>query len=289
MTETQRGTYRIPVLVAGGMLLAVGMSDIGDSTRGGACGWVRQASAATSSASSAVKADSPLATLAQTDPRGLLHLAQQRCANWIEDYRCVLVRQERLDGKLMPVQRIAMRYRAEPHSVLLHWTENAGDARRASYVRGRHRSAEGANLICVEPAGAVARLFVSRLWIPVDGVCARGSSRRTMDQAGYLGTFGSIEAVNARAAGLGELQLDYGGVGEIDGRPTLVLVRRLPRSGTGTYPNALLVLHLDEAWLLPVGVYTYADAEGEWLLGAYTMTAVEVNVGLGDADFELEE
>ncbi len=78
-----------------------------------------------------------------------------------------------------------------------------------------------------------------------------------------------------------------GGEGAIDGRPTYVLIRHLPYDGpNGTYPDALMVLHLDQEWLLPTAVYCYADREGKELLGSYVFTNVRLNTGLGDEAFE---
>jgi hypothetical protein len=96
--------------------------------------------------------------------------------------------------------------------------------------------------------------------------------------------------VHTAAAECGELVLFYAGTGTIDGRPTYVLERRLPYDpASDRYPNARLVLHVDQAWLLPVGVYSYADVDDPAsLLGSYTMTRVQPNVGLTDAAFLLE-
>lgn len=228
-----------------------------------------------------------LARLAEHHPELLLEVAQQRCAMYIDGYCCVMLRQERVNGKLGAVQRIALRYRAQPHSVYLHWLENAKQARRAVYVRGRDVSPEGEELAIVEPAGCVLRLFASRIRLAVHGELARESSRTTLDQVGYLGTFASLERVNSVAASRGELDLRYRGSSEVDQRPTYVLDRRLPYPGMVGYPNARLVLHLDQEWLLPVAIHTYADPQGEELLGSYTMTEVKVNPDLTDDAFEL--
>jgi hypothetical protein len=205
----------------------------------------------------------------------------------VRDYRCIFYKRERLQDGLTPMQRIEVCYRAHPHSVSLRWLENAGDARRVIYVRGRARDADGQEMAWIQPAGCIARLFVSKVRLPIHGPRARAASRRSLDQLGFLGTFASLAQVHQRAAAAGELDLRCAGTGEIDGRPTYVLTRRLPYTGeSGAYPNALLILHLDREWLLPVGTYMYADHAGTKLLGSYTMTDVTINVGLTDADFE---
>jgi hypothetical protein len=232
----------------------------------------------------------PLALIAAEDPLALLRIARQRCERDVRDYRCTLWRQERAGERLGPRQRIEMRFRAEPRSIYLNWLENADEARRAVFVKGRNRNAAGQELAVIEPAGCVLRLFVSEVTIPVDGQRARRRSRQTLDQAGYPGTFAAIEAVNRLARERGELDVRFAGFGVIDGRPTYVLKRCLPVGGSApgrAYPSALLVVHLDQEWLLPVGVYAYADQGANALLGGYTMTDVEINVDLDDVAFEL--
>jgi hypothetical protein len=76
------------------------------------------------------------------------------------------------------------------------------------------------------------------------------------------------------------------GEGSIDGRPTFVLARYLPYTGpNGKYPDARLVVHLDQEWLLPVGIYSYADREARVLLGSYISTEVELNRSFSDLAF----
>ena len=66
---------------------------------------------------------------------------------------------------------------------------------------------------------------------------------------------GITNAGSAIAAEQGVLNIRYAGTGVIDGRPTFVIVRDLPYSGPrGPYPDARMVLHLDQEWLLPVAV-----------------------------------
>ena len=71
----------------------------------------------------------------------------------------------------------------------------------------------------------------------------------------------------------------------VDHRPGIIL-RDLPYAGpTGAYPDARMVLHLDQQWLLPVAVYSYADHAQKVLLGSYVFTQVEVNPGFGNDAF----
>jgi len=217
--------------------------------------------------------------LAQQDPMALVHLGRQRYLDTVHEYRCVLLKQERLGNELTPVQEIEIRFRESPRTVYMLWLKNADQAKRALWMDDAgFVDQKGRRVAHVEPAGAIARLFVSDLFVPIDGPEAKRTSRRTIDECGFAATFHLLETYNAIAAEHGVLDLKYDGVGEVDGRPTYVITRDLPyENANGPYPDARMVLHLDQQWLLPVAVYSYADHTETTLLGSYVCTKVELN------------
>jgi hypothetical protein len=108
-----------------------------------------------------------------------------------------------------------------------------------------------------------------------------------MDEFGFEATFALFDRSNSLAIRNNVLELSYTGDGEVDGRPTYVLTRRLPYEGeNGPYPDAKLVVHFDQEWLVPTAVFSYADADEKELLGSYVFTKVELNPGLTDGDFK---
>lgn len=227
-----------------------------------------------------------LASLAERDPLGLVRLARERCERRIRDYSCIFIRQERIGEKLTPQQHIKVLYRNEPQSVLMTWVRNQDRVRRAVYVEGKLVDSDGAERALVEPSGALVRLAAKKLAIPIHGALARASSRRTIDQFGFSAMFKLMESVNKLALDRGVLDIRYEGQGSVDGRPTYVLVRHLPYSGPdGEFPDARLVLHLDQEWLLPVAIYSYADREEKELLGSYVLTSVKLNQDFDDETF----
>ncbi len=205
----------------------------------------------------------------------------------VRGYRCVLIKQERLAGALTPVQEVEVRFRESPHTVYMLWRTNADQVKRALFVDdGVNVDQDGQKLARIEPAGALVRLFVKDLNMPIDGPEAHKASRRSINECGFRATFTLLERYNSVAAERGVLDLKYTGGGMVDGRPTYVIVRTLPLSGDGdVYPDARMVLHLDQGWLLPVAVYSYADHEGKELLGSYVFTRVELNPTFGDEEF----
>lgn len=228
-----------------------------------------------------------LAALAQQDPMALVRLGRERYNKQVREYRCVLLKQEWLGSKLSKVQEIELRYRESPKTVYMLWTANADQVKRALYIEdSRLVDDKGRPVARIEPAGAIVRLFVKDVYMPIHGPDARKASRRTIDECGFRATLDLLEHYNAKAEERGVLDLGYGGTGEVDGRPTYVLVRNLPYEGPdGPYPDARMVLHLDQEWLLPVAVYSYADHEEKELLGSYVFMKVELDPGFDDTHF----
>ena len=212
---------------------------------------------------------------------------RERCERETGDFSCCFVKQERIDGQLKPVEEIDARYRADPLSVYMIWRRGAGQTRRALFIDSQaFVDRDGQRLARVEPAGVLIRLIISDVMAPIHDARARKASRRAIDEFGFRSSFALIERVNELAAAQNELDLRFEGEGAVDGRATIILVRRLPYAGPdGRYPNARLVLHLDQEWLLPTAIYTYADREGRELLGSYLYTRVNLDPGFGEDDF----
>jgi len=232
-------------------------------------------------ASTLPRAGSPTQRSTAPDPLEMLRAAERRCEQEVRDYRCIFLRQERMGRKLSKQQAIDVLYRAEPRSVYMTWTRNTDRVKRALYIEGVNLGKRGEQQVRVEPAGALIRLVVDELSIPVRGKEARKSSRHTIDQFGFHAVLERINRSNERFKQLGVLQWAYEGEGVIDGRPTHVLARHLPYTGPhGRYPDARLVVHLDQAWHLPVAVYSYADKHERMLLGSYVSTQVKLNPGI---------
>lgn len=225
---------------------------------------------------------------AQSEPRALSELGTRLYEAVIEDYTATFIKQERVAGKLGKAEEIEVRFRDYPHSVFMIWKKNADQARRALYIDSpEFRDSKGRKLAKVEPNGAIARLFVSEVDIEIHGKRSREASRRSIDEFGFYSTLTLLHDINSMAQQRGTLDYRYDGEDVIDGRPTFRMVRYLPYTGeNGDYPDAKLVLHLDQEWLMPTGLYSYADREGKTLLGSYVFHDLHVNVGLTDADFE---
>lgn len=221
------------------------------------------------------------------DPQALLRAARQKYGTDVRAYECTFWRQDRLGGRLIARQQIEVLYRESPRTILMTWVKNVRQVKRALYEAGRQINAKGEACALIEPTNPVVRLCASKVAIPIHGRHARQSSRHPIDRFGFGATLDRIDRVNAMASARGDLVLRYTGIGSVDGRPTHIIERRLPYTGErGEYPDAVLVLQLDQEWLLPVSIHSYADQNGEELLGSYVFTNVKFHREIDDELFE---
>jgi len=227
-----------------------------------------------------------LRALIKTDPTAFFHSAAERYERNATDYDCTFTKQERIDGHLMPEQVMQVRLRENPFSVDMLWTRNADQARRATYVEGRWTGKHGEKLALVEPAGAVARLLLDRVLCPVDDPEAKLASRHPIDDFGFANTMRLVLKGCRPISHHTEYSMRYVGEGTVDGRPTYVVERRpVASDGTGAYEDELLVVDVDQEYLLPTCCTMYADEAGTELVERYVTTNIRFNVGLTDQDF----
>ena len=224
--------------------------------------------------------------LYERDPLAYLKQARRNYDSRVHDYVCDFTKQELLGGRLTPDQVAEAKLREGPFSVYMHITKNAGRARRLLYVKDRIVK-NGRQHVLVEPQGPIARLLVNSVHRPVDGRDARRASRRLISEFGFARSLDLLIKYADLSQDKDRLDVRYVGEGTIDGRPTHVLERWLPIDDDNyPWPDARVIIHMDQEWNLPVACYSYADLECKTLLGKYMYTDVHLNVGLQDADFD---
>lgn len=221
------------------------------------------------------------------DPVGFLEECIDRYDRSIRDYTCTFTKQEMIAKRLSAEQVMQASFREKPFSVRLEWTKNADKCSRVLYVQDRWLE-NGKQMAVVEP-GAIARLIIPYVMRQIDGPDAQKSSRRTIDQFGVRNSMALILKYCKLAREQGILRYEYIGKGEVNGRATLVFERRLPYDGPrGTWPDRVLVVHIDAEWLVPTLCQAYADDAKKVLLGKYMTTDLKLNVNLPDSVFTKE-
>lgn len=254
--------------------------------RGGPQQGLELFNAAKATTSGVLVADDPLVDQIRRNPLGYIERIRGDYGRRVRDYTCRLTRQEFLGSRLGDEQVAEIKFREGPYSVFMHMIENPGQARRVLYVKDRFVENGQQNAV-IEPESPIARLFVSSVRRPIDGEDAKLASRKRIDEFGFANALDLLIKYAKQSAEIGRLDLTFTGTGEIDHRPTYIFKRRLPIHEDPTrWPDALLVVHIDQEWELPVACFSYADTGGRDLLGKYVYTDVNLNVGLQAVDFD---
>src|SRR5579875_4042631 len=103
---------------------------------------VPQPAARSAVATNGAPISSPQALAAQASPMDeplrLIHEAQKAYQN-VRDYTCLLIKRERINGRLSPDHVIEMKVRTQPFSVYLRWLQPRTEAgQEVCYVAGRN-------------------------------------------------------------------------------------------------------------------------------------------------------
>jgi hypothetical protein len=217
-----------------------------------------------------------LTSLAEADPVAFLKDCLLRYRREVRGYTCTLQKQERLNGKLGPVETISVGFREDPFSVLMIWrSPPAGMADRALYVADQNDGkalARGKYLHIVhhrDPYSADAK-NASRYALPEFGI-AKGTER----------TLAAWE----RAKANGRLKVDYIGirpVPEAGGAPCYILRRSCdPPEEDGIVS---VEVNVDTAHWLQVG--NILTAAGNELVAAYYFRDLTLNPTFAPNQFD---
>jgi hypothetical protein len=215
--------------------------------------------------------------LAQKDPIAFLENCLRRYDREVKGYRCILQKQERIDGKLKGTEVIDVQFREKPFSARLDWREGAGLAQRSLYVKGRYND-QALVLPTILPrlVGVVER--------DPEGPQARQSGRYPLTEFGIkIGTQRALAAWEA-ARKRGTLRVEYLGekrVKEAGDRLCWVLRRTgyEKPEGDGFTPAkegiTQSTFYFDEETWLQVG--SVLKGEENRLIGSYYFRDVKLN------------
>jgi len=214
------------------------------------------------------------------EPLKLLAAAQQTFRS-VQDYTCTLVKQERMNGQLQPVNVMTMMVRNNPFSVYLKWFQPKAQAgQEACYVAGRNGGRMRARSRGV--LGAVG--FVS---IDPDDPRARKSSNHSITEAGLGNLMARFDRGWRAEYNLHKTQVRLGEYEYNKRRCIRVETTRSERLQNTVYRS---VIYFDKQLKLPIRVETYdwprqgGNPNGD-LIEVYSYVNLRLNVGLPDEVF----
>jgi hypothetical protein len=194
----------------------------------------------------------------------------------VNDYACIMVKRERLDGRLSPNHVVVMRVKERPFSVHLHWREPRDLAgQEVCYVEGRNNGE-----MRVHPTGLLSALG----WVSLspDDARTRKSSRHRITESGLANLVERLARGWELENKLGQTQVRIGTYEFNKARCTRVETIHANAAG-GQLRHYRDVVYFDNQTHLPVRVECY-----DWsnqLEEVYSYINLRFNVGLRDADF----
>ena len=196
----------------------------------------------------------------------------------VKDYTAVFTRSEMLRGKQRPEETIALKFR-EPLQVYMKWLSESGKDREAIFVKGRD-----GDKVLVHELGWISGHFT--VLLPPDGPTIMGRSRHPFDEIGIGRIIELIASTFEKANQAGDLEMRDLGSAKEDGRALRVIEGVLPKDPAKKYYCYRAIVTIDEELKLPVRVKVY-----DWndkLVEHYRYTNIQINSGLTDQDFSLE-
>jgi hypothetical protein len=228
------------------------------------------------------------AHLVTTDAFAALDACLLRYSREVKGYRTLLIKQERVNGKLGPIEQIDAAFREEPFSVFLSWRSGWGRADRTLYVRGAND-----NQLMLRPTGLARAAWnaAAALGKPLSigrdplGAEVMEAARFPITEFGVRkGTERTIRDWKAAEA-KGVLKLDYLGkrsFPEFDQRPCYVLHRRSEVPEQDNVADVTIIIDA-ETWLQVGSILKNPAGE---VVGSYLFTKIELNPKFGADDFQ---
>ncbi len=203
--------------------------------------------------------------------------AMEQAYSQVQDYTATFYKQERVKGRLLPVETMQLKFR-KPFSVYLRWT-GAFEGREALYVRGWNDDKIRAH------QGSFPDMTVN---LRPDSSLAMRGNRHPISQLG----FGEVIKLMVRDARLSEVRpqdgvqyIDHGEHTVYGARSRCIEAITPPRNYSPYYATrAKICFNVKTRMPTRITVWDEEDT----LIEDYGFEDVRLNVGLGDADFDPE-
>lgn len=212
----------------------------------------------------------------------ILLVAAERLGR-VESYTARFHKQERIDGKLGPVQSLAMKVRQRPFAIYLKFL-SPREGKELVYAEGHHD-----NKLVAHDVG-LSRLLVPRLALSPDHPLALADSRHAVTEAG-------LSNLTDRLVHFRKLDLDDNGAEteldrftDTEGRDWLRSIHTHPEFHADR-PFARVEVHYDPATFIPIEILNYdwpaPGQVGELLLAEhYAYENLDLDAELTAIDFD---
>lgn len=210
----------------------------------------------------------------------LAHQSYEK-AKELKDYEAKFTKAEMVRGRMYSSQ-MAMKFRQEPFSVYLLFTNPKHAGREVLFVEGQN-----SNKMLAHDTGL--RALAGTVSIDPHSQMALSEARHPITRIGMAKMAEAVYQQWEKESKFGECEVKYYPEAKLGGREVLVIESTHPRP-RNQFPFAITRLWIDKKTKLPVRVQSYAfprRPDGEpVLVEDYTYTNIHTNVGLTDRDFD---
>jgi hypothetical protein len=201
----------------------------------------------------------------------------------VRDYICTFSKRERIDGRLTPLHVMHMKVRTRPQSIYLKFRQPAA-GREAIYIAGRNDGKVLAHDV------GLGRLIAGTLSLDPTGSRAMEDCRHPITEAGIGPLLDTVESRWSAELDPAESRVAFRDGQLVGPRPCTLIETTHPRPR----PEFLFYqvrLFIDRDLGLPIRFEAYdwpanPQASPE-LVEEYTYSDLKLNIGLGDADFDV--
>ena len=192
-------------------------------------------------------------------------------ADSLEDYTLILIKQERMDGVLLPVSVAFVKWKG-PFSIYLKFLEGKDRGREIIYIEGKYR-----DKMIVSPGGILGALTIK---VSPDSLIAKRNNRHTITEAGMSNTIKRILSIIENEYRKPSSNISVVFFGEEVFENDKCIHIRIDKS---SYAERTEV-YLYSDTLFPHTIISYE--KGGELLESYRYSDIRTNVGLDDSDFD---
>jgi hypothetical protein len=214
----------------------------------------------------------------------VLRWAQERlpAIEKLKDYSAVLVRRERIRGKLTGYEYVFVKIRHQPFSVYANFQAPAGvKGQEVIYVIGQNQG----NLLAHRPGMAVTA------HLHPDGMIAMSRRHYPLTEIGLVNLVRRLVEVGQKDLHQGECEVKYFTNAKVEKRPCTVIQVTHPVA-RDVFQFHLARIFVDEELLMPIRYESYdwpSEPGGEpELIEEYTYLNLKLNNGFTDEDFSIQ-
>jgi outer membrane lipoprotein-sorting protein len=202
----------------------------------------------------------------------------------IQDYSCLFIKRERINGQVLPEEYVYMKARTRPFSVYLKW-QRPYDGREAIYVEGQYDGK-----LMVHSTG-VEKVVGGTVALNPRGEMAMENSRHDITEAGIGNLVEQLCKRWEAERKLGQTQAEIKDM-KVDGRPC-IMVKTTHPNDPKRYAYYRSRVFFDKEHSLPIRFEGYdwprrGSAPDGDNVEEYTYRDLKFNVSLTSADFSIE-